>query len=72
MYRSISDKLTEWKREPDRKPLIIIGARQVGKTYSVREFAAAEYRAVLEINFQDDVQARSYLEKSHSIKEIMT
>ncbi len=72
MYRSISGSFLEWKKNRDRKPLIIIGARQVGKTWSVREFAKNTYKSILEINFQDNVRARRYFSESHSIREILT
>ena len=38
MYRKITEYLTEWKNSPHRKPLIIQGARLVGKTYAALEF----------------------------------
>ena len=43
--------LETWKADKDRKPLIIKGARQVGKTETVREFAKKHYKSVIEINF---------------------
>ena len=61
MYREVSEKLKRWKENSD-KPLIIIGARQVGKTWSVRDFAASNYESTLEINFQDEVQAQQFKE----------
>ncbi|MDR0307277.1 MAG: AAA family ATPase [Chitinispirillales bacterium] len=39
MRRNALDNLTAWKNSQDRKPLVIYGARQVGKTWLVREFA---------------------------------
>ena len=72
MYRKISEKLAKWKNENKRKPLIIIGARQVGKTYSVREFAEANYEKTIEINFQDEVKARTFFEESRSADDIIS
>ena len=43
MYRKIFEYLKEWKNSPYRKPLIIQGARQVGKTYSILNFGKSEY-----------------------------
>lgn len=71
MFREISSRLLEWKNSSNKKPLVIIGARQVGKTYSVREFASAEYTNILEINFQDAVRERNYFSEEHSIQEIL-
>ena len=48
------------------------GARQVGKTYSCRDFAAKHYRQLIEINFQDDVNSRNFFSSPHSIQDIMT
>lgn len=51
LKRKIDAFLADWKRNPDRLPLIVKGARQVGKTESVRSFGAAAYENVVEINF---------------------
>ena len=71
MYRNISDTLKKWKSLPNHKPLVIIGARQVGKTYSVRELAK-EYGELVEINFQDDVKARDYFSVPRSSDDIVS
>ena len=52
MYRKVSERLKHWKSSPYRKPLIIQGARQVGKTYSVLEFGKSHYENVAYFNFQ--------------------
>ena len=52
MYRKIQEKLTEWKNSPFRKPLVVQGARQVGKTYSITEFGEKNYDNVAYFNFQ--------------------
>ena len=44
MYRKAVEYLKEWKLNPSRKPLIIRGARQVGKTWLMKEFAKKEYK----------------------------
>lgn len=51
LKRKIDTFLTEWKAAPDRKPLIVKGARQIGKTESIRQFARNNYANVIEINF---------------------
>ena len=51
MRRKIDDFLTHWKESPDHMPLIIKGARQIGKTASIREFARKNYKNFIEINF---------------------
>ena len=46
MYRKILEKLDTWKNNPYRKPLILQGPRQVGKTYSILEFGRTRYENV--------------------------
>lgn len=54
LKRHIDNYLREWKNDKEHMPLIIKGARQVGKTESILEFAKAEYKSVIEINFIRD------------------
>lgn len=51
LKRTISKKLHEWKTETDHKCLLLRGARQVGKTYSVRDFGQHEYDSFVYVNF---------------------
>ena len=51
LRRKIDKFLEEWKRNEDRKPLIIKGARQIGKTESIKHFAEDNYSNFIEINF---------------------
>ena len=51
LKRKAYDKLLEWKNGDHKKCLMIKGARQVGKTYLVREFGRNEYESYVEINF---------------------
>lgn len=52
MYRKITKYLEEWKASEHRKPLILQGARQVGKTYSILEFGRTHYENVAYFNFE--------------------
>lgn len=54
MKRFIMDKLIEWKNSDSRKPLILKGARQVGKTYILKEFGKENYDNVVYFNFDHD------------------
>ena len=54
MKRYAINKLIEWKNGSNRKPLIIRGARQVGKTWLMKEFGKTEYKKVIYINFELD------------------
>ena len=46
LKRKVDDFLCEWKSDPNRKPLVIKGSRQVGKTESIKHFAAANYESI--------------------------
>lgn len=54
MYRKIMSYLEEWKNSEHRKPLILEGARQVGKTYAILEFGHTHYENVAYFNFETD------------------
>ena len=54
MYRKITEYLKQWKVDPHRKPLILQGARQVGKTYSILEFGRTQYEDVAYFNFESN------------------
>ena len=51
LRRKIENKLLEWKNDPNRKPLIIKGCRQCGKTFSVKKFAEENYENIVYLNF---------------------
>ncbi len=57
MERRVIDLLEEWKDRPNRKPLIIRGARQVGKSYLARMFGQKHFDNVIEINFETEAWA---------------
>ena len=50
MHREVYDHLLKWKQKADRKPLIIDGARQVGKTWIIKEFGTKEYKNMAYVN----------------------
>jgi predicted AAA+ superfamily ATPase len=52
MQRAVDDQLRAWKASSHRKPLIVRGARQVGKTWSIEQFGRAEFRNVVTIDFE--------------------
>ena len=54
MEREIYEKMLKWKNDPYRKPLIIYGARQVGKSYIVKEFGEKEFEGFVELNCDQD------------------
>ncbi|MDR1996849.1 MAG: AAA family ATPase, partial [Candidatus Margulisbacteria bacterium] len=62
MQRNAIKELIRWKNSPGRMPLIIRGARQVGKTWLMRDFGAREYQNVLYVNFDDKKELGRYFE----------
>ncbi len=62
MDRLIEEYLAEWKDSLNRKPLIIRGARQVGKTYAIEKFAEKNYRRLLKVNLEQDRNIHSVFE----------
>ena len=70
MYREAFDFLQRWKARQNRKPLIIRGARQVGKTFLVERFSS-EYETYLKINFEENPEYRE-LFQTNDVKTILT
>jgi len=62
MYREIEKYLTEWKVSLYRKPLVIRGARQVGKTYTIEKFASNNFRYFLKINLEQERNLQNVFE----------
>jgi predicted AAA+ superfamily ATPase len=58
--RTLYNELLSWKRAGRRKPLVLYGARQVGKTWLLREFGGNEYKSVVELNFDADRRAHQF------------
>ena len=59
MKRALYNSLIEWKKSPFRKPLVLEGARQVGKTWLVKEFGKNEYENLVYVNCADDPFAKA-------------
>jgi predicted AAA+ superfamily ATPase len=60
--RKITDALLQWKHSKNRMPLIVNGARQIGKTYSILEFGKAEYQNVVHVNLEKNKLAATIFE----------
>ena len=54
MKRKVMNNLRAWKKEPKRKPLLLMGARQVGKTFVLKKFGEEEYANTVYLNFEDN------------------
>ena len=62
LKRSVTEAIARWHSDPAHKALLITGARQVGKTFAIREFIQAHYETSLEINFVETPQAKAIFE----------
>lgn len=71
LKRKIDKYLTDWKNRSDRKPLIIKGARQIGKTRSVEWFAGQNYASVIEINFIEQKKYREIFNDGFEVDAIL-
>lgn len=71
LRRKIDSVLVEWKNKTDKKPLVIKGARQIGKTASVRLFGSKYYKNVVEINFALQKQYRSIFDDGYEVDAIV-
>lgn len=72
MERSASQKLLEWKNSENRLPLIIRGARQVGKTWLMREFGRKKFSQVAYVNFESSASLRNLFKSDYSIPRIIS
>ncbi|MDI9460948.1 MAG: ATP-binding protein [Saccharofermentanales bacterium] len=71
LKRKIDTFLKEWKANPDRKPLIIKGPRQVGKTESIRRFGNVNYKSVVYINFVEEPKYKLITTDGYGAEDIV-
>ncbi len=71
MYREKIEELKAWKKSPNRKPLIIRGARQVGKTWLMKEFGNKYYEKCAYINFDDNTRMEKLFEGDFDLGRIL-
>jgi len=71
MYRTITTKLQEWKSNPNRKPLIIQGARQVGKTWIMKDFGSRCFSRSVYINFESSSRLKNMFLADYSIPRLI-
>ena len=72
MQRNLIKKLFEWKEAPERKPLILWGARQVGKTWLLKEFGRVAFENTLYISFYNNKKDAEIFEKDYDTKRIIS
>ena len=71
MKRDISNELLAWKEQPKRKPLVLKGVRQCGKTYILKEFGKENYSHVAYFNFEETKSLSSIFEQDYDVKRIL-
>lgn len=71
MYRNITNALIEWKNKTNRKPLILAGARQVGKTYILKKFGEQEFQNVAYINCDDNERVKDLFSQDYDMRRII-
>jgi uncharacterized protein len=72
MKRTLYSALINWKNAPNRKPLILQGARQVGKTWLMKEFGKNEFEQVVYLNFESSERLKSIFTPDFDIKRIIS
>ncbi len=70
MYRHFSTYLLDWKKREHKKPLIIRGARQVGKTFAVEEFGKSNFKQFFKINFEETPELKNFF-ATNDVKETL-
>ena len=71
LKRKLDDELVRWKSREDRLPLLLKGARQVGKTECVRHFADGRYASFIEINFVERPEFKEIVRDGFSVESIV-
>ena len=72
MYRDITEKLIEWKDRSNRKPLLITGVRQCGKTYIIKKFGEANFENYVYINFEGSEKLTHIFDYDFDVNRIIT
>lgn len=72
LKRKIYGELLEWKNKEKKKPLVIKGLRQVGKTYIVKEFAKENYENVIYLDFRKNRELRSIFDRSFIVNDLIS
>ena len=71
LKRKIDDYLVSWKNDPAHKPLLVKGARQIGKTESILEFAKKNYKSVININFVLESKYKTIASDGYDVNTIV-
>ena len=71
MQRELLQNLIDWKSKDDRKPLIIRGARQVGKTWLMKEFGKSHYKNMAYVNFETALSLHGIFESGFETEKLI-
>ena len=71
MYRKMMAQLQAWKESPRRMPLLLDGARQVGKTYTVLTFGKEQYKNTVYFNMEDSAEIQAIFERDFNIERLI-
>ena len=72
MKRIFIEKLKEWKSKPNRKPLVLSGARQVGKTWLLKEFGRIAFKNTAYVNFDKNEELKAVFERGFDFKSVIS
>jgi len=72
MHRNALQHLAAWKNDPQRKPLLVFGARQVGKTWLMKEFGATHYAKVAYISLDNNDRMKNVFQGDYDVKRLLT
>lgn len=71
LKRKITKYLADWKNNPDHDPLLVYGARQIGKTYAIHHFIVDNYDNVIEIDFKKEPQYKKIFEEGYKPDQVL-
>ena len=71
LKRKIDEFLLKWKNNPNKKPLLVSGARQIGKTTSIQEFGKKEYKSYIEIDFIKEPSMVNIFKNGYDVDSII-
>lgn len=71
MERFLMDRLIAWKESTRRKPLILNGARQVGKTWLLREFGKTQFQNIAYVNLYDNPRMREQFDQGYDVPRLL-
>lgn len=71
IQRKIQEKLSIWKNDPNRKPLVLQGARQVGKTWLLKQLGKTDFEDIAYFNFEEQPELKQFFENTKDVRRIV-